>query len=58
MAVRTRLARTLRAALPDLTTAIGGLLIAGGLAFSPLPFLAPIWLGAALLYVVRTGGST
>jgi hypothetical protein len=58
VAFRARTARFLRAALPDLTTAVAGLLIAAGLALSPLPFLAPIWVGVALLYVVRTGGST
>ena len=58
MAIRSRLAGRLRAALPDLTTALAGLLIAFGLSESPFPYLAPIWLGAALLYVIRTGGDT
>ena len=46
----------LRAALDDLLAVSGALLIAAGLVLSPLPFLAPIWLGGALLAVVRSRG--
>jgi hypothetical protein len=58
--VRERSASAVRVArelTPDAAALAGVVLIAAGLALSPFPFLSLIWLGLAVLFVVRTGGS-